>query len=101
VTVGGRRAGKGAGFSDIEYAILRELGHAEVPVATTVHDCQIVAGFPTESNYLPLSAIVTPTRTIEVAEPPPAPSRIEWARLSEDDLAAMPVLKDLQRLIRP
>ena len=28
VTAGGRRAGKGEGFSDIEYAILRELGHA-------------------------------------------------------------------------
>lgn len=101
VTAGGRRAGKGEGFSDIEYAILRELGHAEVPVATTVHDTQIVGGFPIETNDLPLSAIVTPTRTIEVASPPPAPARIEWDRLSEADLEAMPVLGELKRLLRP
>lgn len=99
VTAGGRRAGKGEGFSDIEYAILRELGHAEVPVATTVHDAQIVVAFPVETNDLPLSAIVTPTRTIEVVDPPSAPTSIEWARLSEADLAEMPVLGDLKRLL--
>ena len=101
VTTDGRRAGKGAGYSDIEYAILRELGHAEVPVATTVHESQIVGAFPTETNDLPISAIVTHTRTIEVANPPPAPARIEWDRLSEEDLEAMPVLRDLKALIRP
>lgn len=97
VTRTGRRAGKGEGFSDIEYAILRELGHKPVPVATTVHDVQVVDGFPIESNDLPLSVIVTPSETIRVDDPPPAPDRLEWDRLTEDDIEAMPILKELRR----
>jgi 5-formyltetrahydrofolate cyclo-ligase len=96
VTRSGKRTGKGEGYSDIEYAILRELGHRPVPVATTVHGVQIVADFPTESNDLPLSCIVTPDEVITVAKPPPAPERIEWDRLSDDDLADMPILADLR-----
>lgn len=98
VTVSGKRSGKGAGYSDIEYAILRELGHHPVPVATTVHDVQLVRDFPIESNDLPLDVICTPTRTIRPATPPPAPSGIEWERLSADELKAMPVLEELKRL---
>lgn len=96
VTVDGRRAGKGEGYSDLEFAILRELGFDALPVATTVHDLQVVAGFPIEANDIPLSLICTPTRTLRVAEPPPAPAGIDWSRLSEDDLDAMPILRDLQ-----
>ena len=46
VTRDGRRCGKGEGYSDLEFAILRELGHPPVPVATTVHDLQIVDSVP-------------------------------------------------------
>lgn len=98
VTRDGRRCGKGEGYSDLEFAILRELGHAAVPVATTVHPLQIVGGFPRESNDLPLTIIVTPDETITVRRPPPAPSRIEWDRLSEADLDEMPVLRELRDL---
>jgi 5-formyltetrahydrofolate cyclo-ligase len=38
VTRDGRRCGKGEGHSDLGFAILRELGHPTVLVATTVHD---------------------------------------------------------------
>ena len=92
----GRRAGKGAGYSDIEFAILRELGHDSVPVATTVNDVQVVGDFPVESNDLPLTVICTPTRTIRVKNPPPPPDRIEWDRLSDQDLEDMPVLRELK-----
>lgn len=98
VTRTGKRCGKGEGYSDIEFGILRELGHAPVPVATTVHDAQLVADFPVESNDLPLTLICTPTQTIRVADPLPAPDGIEWSRLSEDDLARMPLLLDLKAL---
>ena len=37
VTREGRRCGKGEGYSDPEFAILRELGHPPVPIATTMH----------------------------------------------------------------
>ncbi len=94
----GKRCGKGAGYSDIEFAILRELGHAAVPVATTVHDAQLVDDFPIEPNDLPLSLICTPTETIRIAQPLPAPEGIDWTRLSEDDLARMPILEELKTL---
>lgn len=96
VTRAGKRTGKGEGYSDIEYAILRELGHRPVPVATTVHAVQIVGDFPIESSDLPLSCIATPEEVIVVAKPPPAPERIEWDRLSDDDIEEMPILKDLR-----
>lgn len=98
VTPIGRRCGKGEGYSDLEYAILRELGHPPVPVATTVHDLQLVDEFPWDETDLPLSVIVTPTQTITVADPPPPPAGIAWDRLTEKDLEDMPVLEDLRRL---
>ena len=100
VTAGGKRAGKGEGYSDLEYAILRELGFDPVPVATTVHDVQVVDDFPIEDNDIPLSVICTPTRTLHVARPPPAPTGIDWSRLADDDLQAMPVLAELRALKR-
>ena len=98
VTARGKRAGKGAGYSDIEYAILRELGHKPVPVATTVHEIQIVEDFPIETNDLPLSLICTPMRTLRVASPLPAPMGIQWSRLTPEDIRGMPLLGDLDAL---
>ena len=98
VTRTGRRCGKGEGYSDIEFAILRELGHPTVPVATTVHAASVVEDFPRDDIDLPLSVIATPDDTIMVPVPPPAPAGIHWDRLSERDLEEMPVLKDLRAL---
>lgn len=98
VTREGRRCGKGEGYSDLEYAILRELGHPPVPVATTVHDLQLVGDFPRDETDLPLSVIVTPTETITVTDPPPQPAGIAWDRLTEKDIEEMPVLEDLRRV---
>jgi 5-formyltetrahydrofolate cyclo-ligase len=98
VTPDGRRCGKGEGYSDLEYAILRELGHPAVPVATTVHRVQIVKEFPHDANDLPLSVIATPEEVIRVKRPPPAPPGIDWSRLSEKDLDEMPVLRELRAL---
>ncbi len=98
VAKSGRRAGKGEGYSDIEYAILRELGHEPVPVATTVNDIQVVGQIPIETNDLPLTVVATPTQTIRVKTPPPAPLGIEWDRLSDQDLREMPILTELKTL---
>ena len=40
----GYRLGKGGGYADLEYAMMRNLGFIDenTPVITTVHDCQIV-----------------------------------------------------------
>ena len=98
VTRDGYRCGKGEGYADIEFAILRELGHPAVKVVTTVHPLQIVDGFLPDEHDLPVSAIITPAEIIPVRKPPPAPSRIRWDVLSDDDLAAMPILKELREL---
>jgi 5-formyltetrahydrofolate cyclo-ligase len=100
VTRSGRRCGKGEGYSDLEFAMLRELGHPAVPVATTVHDVQVVRSLPWDVTDLPLSMIVTPTRVLSVTNPPPPPKGVVWRLLSEEDLEAMPVLRDLKRLRR-
>jgi len=96
VTRTGKRCGKGAGYSDIEFALLRELGHAPVPVATTVHDAQLVADFPIETNDLPLSMICTPTETIRIANPLPAPVSIDWNRITEEEQKQMTILAELK-----
>jgi 5-formyltetrahydrofolate cyclo-ligase len=98
VTRSGKRCGKGEGYSDIEFAILRELGHRPVPVATTVHPVSVVDDFPRDEIDLPLSVIATPDETIMVDDPFPAPDGIHWDRLSEKDLEDMPLLKDLRAL---
>ena len=97
VTATGGRCGKGHGFSDIEYAVLRELGHPPARVVTTVHDLQVVDGFPSDPHDLTLSRIFTPTRTIEVPGPTPEPSGIDWGALAPESLDAMPVLGELAR----
>ena len=98
VTPEGKRAGKGAGYSDLEFAILRELGHAPVPVVTTVNDVQVVGDFPIASHDQPLSLIVTPTRTISISSPLPEPAGIAWSHLPADALKTMPVLTSLKSL---
>jgi 5-formyltetrahydrofolate cyclo-ligase len=56
-----------------------------------------VGDFPRHPTDLPLSLIVTPKETIAVKKPPPAPTGIDWALLSEEDPEVMPVLSQLRR----
>jgi 5-formyltetrahydrofolate cyclo-ligase len=99
VTRAGSRLGKGHGYADLEYAMLRELGNCPVPVATTVHPLQVLRGFPTEAHDLPVSLIATPEELIEVREPAPPPAGIDWELLPPQALEEMPVLADLKRLL--
>lgn len=97
VTRDGRRAGKGAGYSDLEFAILRELGHPPCPVATTVHDVQVIDSVPTEAIDQRLAAIATPTKAWQTgADPKDAPSGIDWSRIDNAALKAMPPLQDIK-----
>lgn len=102
VTTDGRRAGKGAGYSDLEFAMLAELGHSPVPVATTVHDVQVVDGFPVEAFDQRLAVIATPTRLIETgADPADAPRAIDWSRIDAAALKAMPPLAEIRARTKP
>lgn len=100
VTPAGKRCGKGAGYADREYAILMELGHKAVPVATTVHEVQLVDDFPQTGTDEPLTWIVTPERIVEIDEPPSAPKGIDWDAVSDEDLEAMPILRELRDRVK-
>lgn len=97
VTREGKRAGKGHGYSDLEYGILRELGHDPVGVVTTVHDEQIVDGFPVDDHDIHLSAVATPQRLVDIDDRPGGPAGIDWELLDDEDLESMPVLEALKR----
>jgi 5-formyltetrahydrofolate cyclo-ligase len=66
----GARVGKGGGYSDLEYAIGREVGciDADTRVCTTVHALQVVADdLPTTAHDFFLDLIVTPDEEIRPA----------------------------------
>lgn len=96
VDVNGRRVGKGGGYADLEYALVRERGllGADTPVVTTVHPLQVVAGpLPREDHDLVLSIIVTRERVIRCTDRPVPPSGIDWSRLEPAKIEAIPVLR--------
>jgi 5-formyltetrahydrofolate cyclo-ligase len=99
VTRGGARLGKGHGYADLEYGMLRELGNPAVPVVTTVHPLQVLGGFPTEAHDLPVALIATPDELIRVKRGRQAPKGIDWDLLPEQALEEMPVLGELKRLL--
>ena len=95
----GARVGKGGGYSDLEWALARELGAvgANTPVLTTVHDLQVVdTDIPMTPHDVPVTLIVTPTRTIR-PKPRPKPQGIDWNELSDSQIASMPALQSLRR----
>ena len=94
----GGRIGKGEGYSDLEYAILRELELVtqETPVTTTVHDQQVVDDtLPLDPHDVPLDIICTPSETIRTRTPHERPAGIEWTLLDDERISEIPVLHEL------
>jgi 5-formyltetrahydrofolate cyclo-ligase len=96
VTRDGRRLGKGHGYADLEYALLRELGNPAVPIATTVHRLQLLDDFPVEAHDAPVALIATPEELLEVKRRPRPPRGIDWQKLPRQALEEMPVLAELR-----
>lgn len=98
VTTDGDRIGKGEGYSDLEYAILREFDRidADTPVVTTVHEYQVIDD-PVESapHDVPMDYVLTPERTIVVTDTGTSPTGIDWSLLDDADIAEKPVLARL------
>jgi 5-formyltetrahydrofolate cyclo-ligase len=102
VTEDGARIGKGEGYSDLEYAVLRELGLVDetTPVVTTVHELQIVGGpegvvdttVPVDDHDVPMDWVVTPERTVETATTHTTPAGVDWDALSTERIDEIPVL---------
>ncbi|SES18387.1 5-formyltetrahydrofolate cyclo-ligase [Salipaludibacillus aurantiacus] len=95
----GRRIGKGEGYADREYAILRELGNPPMPVVGTVHPVQVVSeDFHTDDFDLTLDYIVTEIEVIETGAGDRKPSGIHWDRVTDEEKEAMPVLEEIREL---
>ena len=94
----GGRLGKGGGFGDLEFAILREVGAITdtTPIVTTVHPLQIVDEVPMSEHDVPVDFIVTPDHIIETAHVHSKPSRIIWEFISSDAYKRMPILAELR-----
>ncbi len=97
VTETGWRVGKGEGYSEIEYALLRTFGKVndKTPVVTTVHDLQVVDFIPAAPFDLPLDYIFTNSRTI-VCPKNKKPAGIYWELLGMDKIKAIPLLAELK-----
>jgi 5-formyltetrahydrofolate cyclo-ligase len=95
VTRRGARVGKGGGYSDLEFALAREVGAIgdHTPVVTTVHDLQVLdERIPMTAHDVPLDIIATPTRVIRTRHRLARPHGIRWEELSVAQLRAMPAV---------
>ena len=102
VSPDGGRIGKGGGYSEIEYGILRELGliGEETPVLTTVHDIQVLGWVPVEEHDFSIDVIVTPKRVMRTGRKRNQPEGIIWGRVTPKMLEEMPILKELRKKVK-
>lgn len=93
----GARLGKGDGFSDLEYALLREARRlsAKTPVATTAHPLQVArkGHVPMEAHDVPVDVYALPDRLVSCIPEHRKPARVRWSELDDDVLLAAPVLR--------
>lgn len=97
----GARIGKGEGFAELEYGMLRLMNAIDddTPVVSCIHDCQLVDDIPSEKmlcHDVPVDIICTPTRIIRVPRVLPKPTGIYWDKLSPQKLASIRILQELK-----
>jgi len=99
VSPDGDRVGKGEGYAELEFAVLRTLDVVpdDVVIATTVHDAQVVAAIPREDFDVTLDLVCTPSQVIRPHARGPRPNGVLWDRLPEDKRVEMPLLDELYR----
>ena len=98
----GVRLGKGGGFADLELALASTAGLVgpTTVLATTVHDLQVrpAGTVPRTGHDVGLDLVVTPTRVIEVRRRGRRPvPRLRWEELTDEKVAAIPLLAGLRR----
>ena len=95
----GSRIGKGEGYSEIEYGILREMRLVEkhVSICTTLHPVQVLKEVPQDPYDVGVDYIVTPEEVIMTHRLRRRPEGILWDRVSKEMLDEMPVLADLKK----
>jgi 5-formyltetrahydrofolate cyclo-ligase len=95
----GERIGKGSGYFDLEYMILREIGSVDeaTPICALVDDPQVLEQVPMETKDVAVDFIITPTRIITVERLLMRPAKITWDELDERHIKGMRPLKELRR----
>ncbi|MGA5200388.1 5-formyltetrahydrofolate cyclo-ligase [Streptomyces variegatus] len=91
----GARIGKGAGYSDLEFALLTEAGlvGAETLVVTTVHSLQVIdTPIPVTDHDVNVDLVITPEEVIQCTSPR-RPGGILWDHLDEGKIAEIPALQ--------
>jgi 5-formyltetrahydrofolate cyclo-ligase len=98
----GARLGKGGGFADLEFALATAAGliGPATLVVTTVHELQVRSAgeIPTAVHDAPVDLVVTPERVIDCRprRGPRPTDGIRWAELTEEKIAAIPLLAALR-----
>jgi 5-formyltetrahydrofolate cyclo-ligase len=90
----GARLGKGAGYSDLEVALLQEAGliSSRTVIVTTVHALQVVdEPLPETAHDFRVDLIVTSAEVIE-CDRARRPSGLYWDHLDPEQIGAIPVL---------
>lgn len=91
----GARLGKGGGYSDIEYGLLREAGlaGAATPMVSTVHPLQVMAPGLIEmvEHDISLDAYATPDELVVCSRGFERPATLE---VSDEKLEAIPALRN-------
>jgi 5-formyltetrahydrofolate cyclo-ligase len=99
VNAHGARLGKGAGYSDIEMALLTEAGLLtdRTVIATTVHEIQVLDEvIPEAAHDFRVDLIATPERIIW-CDGPKRPRGLDWKSLRPEQIAAIPALQRAQQ----
>ena len=98
VTAEGVHFGKGHGYLDLEWGLLRELrlvGDA-TPVVVSVHDCQVInERVPYASFDCTVDVIVTPQGVLRCAPRLPKPIGIQWTRVTRQRVESVTYLREL------
>jgi 5-formyltetrahydrofolate cyclo-ligase len=95
----GERIGKGAGYSDLEVALLHDAGliGPRTVIVTTVHQLQVLdEPLPTAAHDVEVDVIATPDEVI-TCKPSRRRTGILWHDLPADYIDAIPVLASLSR----
>jgi 5-formyltetrahydrofolate cyclo-ligase len=94
VNAHGARLGKGAGYSDIEMALLTEAGLLtdQTVIATTVHEIQVLnEAIPEAAHDFRVDLIATPERLIWCDKP--KRPQVDWTSLRPEQVAGIPALR--------
>ncbi|HEY3955875.1 MAG TPA: 5-formyltetrahydrofolate cyclo-ligase [Streptosporangiaceae bacterium] len=99
----GARLGKGGGFADLEFALATAAGliGPHTVSVTTVHELQLrpAGTIPLTGHDVPVDLIVTADEVIDCrpGRGPRPPAAIRWDDLTEEKIAAIPLLTALHR----